>query len=255
MEESISKKKRPLLIVLIALVSVVATTFIAFGIYVGDYYHADDAAIEAFAYDESKFYESTDNDGNRVFAPKEPVAGFIFYPGGKVDEAAYVPLMRALAERGILCVLINMPFNLAIFDTDAAEGIKESFDVIEKWYIGGHSLGGSAAAMYVDENRGAFDGLVLLAAYSNVDLSDTGMDVISIYGSEDKVLDLEKYQQYRENLPADFTEEVISGGCHAYFGMYGLQAGDGIPRISAEEQIELTVNVIVQGVVGGAQDK
>ena len=105
MEETISKKKKLLLIALAVLVAIVAFTFIAFGIYVGDYYHADDAAIEAFAYDESKFYESTDSDENIVFAPKEPVAGFIFYPGGKVEQEAYVPLMRALAERGVLCVL------------------------------------------------------------------------------------------------------------------------------------------------------
>ncbi|MBP3664329.1 MAG: alpha/beta hydrolase, partial [Tyzzerella sp.] len=32
-------------------------------------------------------------------------------------------------------------------------------------------------------------------------------------------------------------ELVIDGGFHAYFGMYGEQAGDGIPAISCEEQI------------------
>ena len=163
--------------------------------------------------------------------------------------------MRALAERGVLCILIKMPFNLAIFDTGAAKGVKDSFDFIDDWYIGGHSLGGSAAAMYVEENPDEFDGLILLGAYSSVNLSDTGMDVLSIYGTEDGILNREKYEECRANLPDGFTEEIIDGGCHAYFGMYGIQEGDGIPRITPDEQIDLTANIILQTVAGGVQIK
>ena len=54
----------------------------------------------------------------------------------------------------------------------------------------------------------------------------------------------DKYEKYKVNLPNDFTEIVIEGGCHAYFGMYGLQKGDGTPTISAEEQIILTADYI-----------
>ena len=50
------------------------------------------------------------------------MAGFIFYPGGKVGYTAYAPLMLALAEQDILCVLLEMPFNLAVLDSSAAEG-------------------------------------------------------------------------------------------------------------------------------------
>ena len=37
------------------------------------------------------------------FVPKEPLAGLIFYPGGKVQAEAYAPLMQLYAENGILC--------------------------------------------------------------------------------------------------------------------------------------------------------
>ncbi len=37
---------------------------------------------------------------------------------------------------------------------------------------------------------------------------------------------------------------IIDGGCHAYFGMYGVQEGDGTPKISNEEQIEQTADAI-----------
>ena len=47
-----------------------------------------------------------------------------------------------------------------------------------------------------------------------------------------------------KDLPEDLIEAEIKGGCHAYFGMYGAQDGDGTPTISNEEQIRLTAQAI-----------
>ena len=58
------------------------------------------------------------------------------------------------------------------------------------------------------------------------------------------VMNREKYESEKINLPEDFTEMVIDVGCHGYFGMYGMQAGDGIPRITNEMQIQLTAEAI-----------
>ena len=57
-----------------------------------------------------------------------------------------------------------------------------------------------------------------------------------VYVSEDGVLNRKKYEADRTNLPQATTETVIDGGCHAGFGSYGAQKGDGTPAISAEEQ-------------------
>ena len=101
---------------------------------------------------------------------------------------------------------------------------------------------------YRDENwvehTEEFEGLVLLAAYSTSDISGSGLQVLSVYGSEDRVLNMDSYEKYREHLPADFTEVVIPGGCHAYFGCYGAQKGDGTPGITNEEQIRRTAEAI-----------
>lgn len=67
---------------------------------------------------------------------------------------------------------------------------------------------------------------------------------LSIYGSEDRVLNKEKYEQNKSNLPDDYSETVIDGGCHAFFGVYGNQDGDGTPTITNEEQIQLTAEKI-----------
>ena len=154
--------------------------------------------------------------------------------------------MESLAEKGMLCILVEMPFRLAVFDMDAAEGIQEQYPEIENWYIGGHSLGGAMAAAYLSENVDDYEGLVLLGSYSTANLSETDLAVLSVYGSEDGVLNREKYEECKVNLPVDFEEVVIDGGCHAYFGMYGVQKGDGTPGIGNEEQIEMTAEAVLE---------
>ena len=81
-----------------------------------------------------------------------------------------------------------MPCNLAVLDSNAADGIAEQYPDIETWFIGGHSLGGAMAASYAAGHSDELDGLILLAAYSTEDLSGSDLAVLSIYGSEDQVL-------------------------------------------------------------------
>ena len=239
------KNKRKILIISISIVAALAIIFGACAIYLGDYYRADEGSIAVFA-PEDNVSVSTIDGGNVVFEPQNATVGFIFYPGGKVEANAYQPLMAELAREGVLCVLVEMPFNLAVFDINAADGIQEQYPQIEDWYIGGHSLGGSMAASYLADHTDEYDGLILLGSYSTADLSDADLDVLSIYGSEDKVLNREKYDENKSNLPDGFCEVVIEGGCHAYFGMYGAQDGDGTPTISNHEQIRLTVESIIK---------
>lgn len=238
-EEKKQRRKKRLVISLVSVAVSIGVIIGGFGIYVSDYYHALPQVESVFAPSDDVERVILEDD-TIVYIPEEPVAGFIFYPGGKVEYTAYAPLMKECAERGILCVLLRMPFNLAVFDMNAADGIQEKYPEIDKWYIGGHSLGGAMAASYLGDNKSEFEGLVLLAAYSTADLT-SGTEVLSLYGSEDKVLNMEKYAESKSNLPRDFSEVIIDGGCHAYFGIYGAQDGDGTPKISNEEQIKITV--------------
>lgn len=177
--------RRAIIITLTVLLAIAA----AFLIYVSDYYRADEAANAALLTDDSVTVAVS--DGRVVFTPSgEPSAGLIFYPGGKVEYTAYAPLMHRLAEDGIQCVLLKMPFNLAVLDVNAADGIPEEFPEIGSWYIGGHSLGGTMVASCAAGHPGDFDGLILLASYSTAGLSDSGLRVLSVYGSEDGVLNM-----------------------------------------------------------------
>ncbi|MBE6648877.1 MAG: alpha/beta hydrolase [Ruminococcaceae bacterium] len=239
-----NKRKRKTLIITASIVLAFALMIGACAIYLSDYYRTDLDAINAFMPQGTTWEEEP--DGAISFEPEGATKGLIFYPGGKVEYTAYVPLMQACAEKGILCILLEMPFNLAVLDINAADGIQNKYPEIEDWYIGGHSLGGSMAASYLENNVEDYEGLILLGSYSTADLSATDLDVLSVFGSEDKVMNREKYEKNKSNLPNDFTEYVIDGGCHSYFGMYGAQDGDGTPTITNEEQIRLTVESIVK---------
>ena len=64
-------------------------------------------------------------------------------------------------------------------------------------------------------------------------------------------MNAEKYEESKANLPEDFTEVIIDGGCHAYFGMYGAQDGDGTPSVTNSEQIIFTAEKIAEMICGG----
>ncbi len=90
------------------------------------------------------------------------------------------------------------------------------------------------------------DGLLLLAAYPTKDLSDTDISAVTIYGSEDGILNMNKVVEGRDLLPEKSVEICIDGGNHARFGSYGEQKGDGQATISGEEQRRQTVEAFLK---------
>lgn len=151
-----------------------------------------------------------------------------------MQAEAYAPLMQDLAERGFLCVIVPMPFNLAVLDANGADGVQERFPAVRRWILMGRSLGGVMAAGYLDGHPRSWDGLVLLGAYSTAGLSDDGVTVLSITGDSDGVLNRQAAADNEGNLGEDARELVIPGGNHAQFGSYGPQDGDGEASLSSE---------------------
>lgn len=164
----------------------------------------------------------------------------IFYPGALVEHTAYAPIMYELAKEGVDCFIVQMPCNLAIFGSKKAAKILKDYGYAE-WYIGGHSLGGVMASNFAMKNADTFKGILLLASYPATDLSKTDLKILSLYGSEDKVLSSEKFTEAQTLMPKDYTEIRIDGGNHAGFGCYGAQKGDGEASISQLSQWETTV--------------
>ena len=203
----------------------------AFFWYVSDYYPADEIALEVLAQDSS----ITVQGDLTILSPSYPAdTAVIFYPGAKVEAEAYLPLLEQIRQTGVTCILVHMPFRLAIFDANAAEEVMEQFTEIQHWYIAGHSMGGAMASQFAADHPDQVDGLILLGAYIYGDYPPE--KTLTVYGSLN--------QSVEDNI--DYTENVveIQGGNHAQFGNYGPQKGDLPATISAEEQQAQTVAAI-----------
>ena len=209
---------------LLALVLVVVG---AFYIYTLDYSKGKPDAVA--------LYEQSVSQSSSIhaFLDDNATVGIIFYPGGKVEDKAYSNLCLELSQQGYSVFLVKMPFNLAVFDVDAANRVKKLNPQITTWFIAGHSLGGAMAFSHFSANPDQYAGIILLAAYP---LSTTNKPVLILNGENDTVLDSSKLD--------GFDHTVIPGGNHAQFGNYGLQSGDGTATITPQAQRDFTVNAI-----------
>lgn len=232
-------KKIRILLLIITIILVLSGVFF---IYVNHYYHS--VSVE-------QYLESTETvtickiDAGWFFDGTGTEAAIVFYPGAKVEATAYAPILYELAQEGIDCFLVEMPCNLAIFGINKADKIIEKYEY-NQWYMAGHSMGGAMEAAYAEKNAEKLTGLILLAAYSANELSGTDLKILSVYGSNDGVLNMDKVIKGRELMPSSYEEICIEGGNHAQFGSYGEQSGDNAAAISGDEQVRMTVEYILQ---------
>lgn len=257
-----TKRKSRLKKLLVILVLIVAALIIACGAYIGKYYHANVNAEEYYAAGEvnedglvvsyvfpvgAGFGENHMVDGIYIqSAEVEAKDLVIFYPGAKVEYTAYLPMFYELSKQGVDTYIVEMPGNLAFFGMNKAEEIMETYNHYEHYYLAGHSLGGAMGASFASEHLDALDGMIFLASYPTKSLAAEDFKVLSIYGSEDTVLNMEKVVEGRQYMPDDYTEICIEGGNHAQFGDYGFQKGDQPAFITREEQQKQTIASIVE---------
>ena len=143
-------------------------------------------------------------------------AGVVFFPGALVDPRAYLALLRPLAEQGHLVVVVKPPLGVALLAS--ARPALDAHGATTSWAVGGHSLGGVAAASVFGENDG-------LSTPADIDAS-------------------------RDRLPPSTVFTEVPGAVHAFFGDYGPQAGDGTPttdRATAQRLIVAATAGFVDG--------
>ncbi|MEQ6903335.1 alpha/beta hydrolase [Nocardioides sp. YIM 152588] len=216
---------------------------------------AVEPALAAMASDED--VEVTESATRIELAPTGDASatGVFFQPGAKVDPRAYAAVLRPLAEAGHPVVITKPPVGIAFFSVGAFDAARDDYPDVDRWVVGGHSLGGVVAAIEADDADGDATapavGLLLYASYPAEDLSDSlTAAVASISGSRDGLSTPERVEESRADLPADAEFTVVEGAVHAFFGDYGAQSGDGTPTISrdvARHQISEASVAFVEG--------
>ena len=235
----IQKKSK---IIAIVVLGMIVAGLVAFFLYTNDYYRSEVTREDCMVDTECTIREFKDGIFVDGAGSSDAV---IFYPGAKVEYTSYLPLCVKLAEEGVDCFLVEMPFHLAIFGMNKADKIMDNYDY-DNWYLAGHSLGGAMAANYVAEHTEEFAGLIMLAAYPTKALVSEDLKVISIYGNKDTVLNKENVDAGKEFVPEHYTEIGLGGANHAGFGNYGPQVGDGEATMEREKQQEMTVHYIIK---------
>ena len=241
-----TKRKTIRRIILIVLAAVLVLSAVIIGMCLFN----ERPAVQTVATYQSTYCDtviSVAEDGGVEILPRNTDAdiGIVFYVGAQITPDAYIPLIARIAEQGYACFIPNLSFNMAALEPKAADEIISAHPEIRSWILAGHSMGGLTASGYADDHRDTVDGLILLAAYANRDMSDAVLPVLSVFGDADGVLNMSHYEERKAWLPAGFEEHIIPGANHAQYGDYGKQPRDYDAGISAEEQKAQTAAIIL----------
>lgn len=182
----------------------------------------------------------------------KPTIGFVFSPGARVDARAYAGLLRPLAQAGYLVIVLKEPFGVALLDVGHAQAAISVHPEIRSWAVGGHSLGGVAAASFADSHAFEVKALVLYAGYPARTLTRHDLLVLSVSGSADGLATPAKVEAAKADLPPGTRYVVVQGGVHGFFGDYGDQSGDGRPSVDravAQGEIVSSTRAFLQQLV------
>lgn len=223
------------------LVVLIVFAGVGIAIYAQDYYRASVTALEAIE-------EGNIVDGDLVYGQEDATRGVIIYPGGKVDEKAYAYLAKSLSDLGYEAVVLKMPLKLAILGGNKARKYIEGSERIEEWVVIGHSLGGVAAAGFIEKNPEKIEGMVFMGSYptENTDLRDNGIDIYSLIGTEDRIVNREAFLAAIEALGESVELVEIPGGNHSYYANYGNQENDGAASIGYAEQQQYILDAVTE---------
>ena len=220
---------------LVALLLVIVLVAVAFLVWANMVMQGDrDRAIEVWT---DSAVEVTSTEHSVVLAPTGVASGtgLVFIPGAKVDPYAYMYKLSEIVQRTGATIVITKPIlNLAFFDQRPLTTFTDDAPGVDRWFVGGHSLGGVRACMLADDP--AVSGLVLFGSYCANDLVDSGLEVLSISGSRDGLSTPDKIADARPLLPADARFVEIEGLNHAGFGDYGDQPGDNTATLTTEQE-------------------
>ncbi len=190
----------------------------------------------------------TDAAASITLAPRAstPNRGLVFQPGARVDPRAYVPMLSQVSRQGVLVVIVKQPFDIGLLATPAPQSFVDEHPEVQAWAVGGHSLGGVAAARFALDHPRLVKGLVLWASYPDQSLAGrSDLQVASVSGTRDAFTTPADVAASRALLPRTTAYTMVEGAVHSFFGDYGQQPGDGSPTVSRTEAQRQVVDATV----------
>lgn len=221
------------------------------------------------------------NLGYEVFFPPGVSIGdsvphaMVFYPGMLIDHMAYATILGKLSDCGILVLLVNAePSRLSneVATLDHLKRLRHEICTlmgitVDEWVLGGHSLGGMAAARLIQKRTCPTD-ITRLVQWAipgePCHLRKSRVtSVLRISASQDGVVQPFEISNahIRSKFPAtcDVQLERIIGGNHAGFGHYGPQNFPTKDKerqgITLEEQQTKVVQWTARFINGGDKEK
>ncbi len=171
--------------------------------------------------------------------------GFIFFTGAEVGEPGYAYFAGLLHEGGHTVVIPKQTFQMSMFGTKHAIEIINEHPEVDKWILVGHSLGGVPVSRVAEAEPDHLIGLVYLAAYASVDLTDLPYPALRITADNDGVMNNEQMDGYAGNLPAGSESVMLTGANHRGFGSYKSPSRrDGDATLTWQEQNEQCATLI-----------
>lgn len=170
--------------------------------------------------------------------------GLVFVPGARVEPSAYLFRMSGIvAETGMTVVITRPTLNFAILDGRPLETFTADAPDVDRWLVGGHSLGGVRACQWAQTAASAppspaspdVVGLMLFGSYCADDLSGTDLAVASFVASNDGLSTPDDIAASANLLPDGAVTITLEGANHAQFGDYGSQFGDGESTVTTDE--------------------
>ncbi len=133
-----------------------------------------------------------------------------------------MPNLLSLAEAEFPVAILKLPMNIAFLDPNGAVAVMDADPDVERWVVAGHSLGGVAASAVAGRDDERVQGLLLWGSYPNGSIADrTGLQVTSVYGSEDGLTTPADVRRTEDRLPPDteFVEVITNEFDHLQIGV------------------------------------
>lgn len=172
--------------------------------------------------------------------------GFIIFAGAKTDDLAYAYIAKLLHDEGHTVVIPKQRFHMSAFGAKHGLEIMQSNPEMATWVLIGHSLGGVPVSRIAAAQPKGLAGVVFLATYASVDLSELDIAALRITAEKDGIMNNERMKKYNGNLPNHSTGILLKGANHSGFGAYRSGSWrDRKATITWQDQNEQTVHLIL----------